>query len=420
MPDRALIRPPRLNTGQSRTASRLELFFDLAYVLVVAGLATSFAKNLTWHGAGVFAGLFTIMWFSWVGFTLYANRFDTDDVVFRGIKLASMLAIGGCAASAAEAGGALSGTFAACYLLARVLLLVLHVRAWVHVPQARGTISVYLVAISLTCLMWASSLALDGPARYVMWAAAVVVDGAAPVVVTLRGDSAPLHMGHLPERFGLLVILVLGEGVAGAVAAVVDTTWAPASVTTAAIGFVAFAALWWNYFDSGAEAGQENLQRAEQLAKDSADDGDQVTPATATPPSTGVDPTEVSRREDWYIYGHLPLTLGIAVAAVGLEELALHPTAEPASAGLVLAGGVFFYFAGLVGVVAGSAGSLHRAWPWPMVGTAAAVAVVLIPQSGQGAVLIAAVLAVGLAAAGTVAHRNRQLTVPAGRTDRPG
>lgn len=417
MAERALIRPPRLNTGESRTASRLELFFDLAYVLVVAGLATSFAKDLTWHGAGVFAGLFTIMWFSWVGFTLYANRFDTDDVVFRGIKLASMLAIGGCAASAAEAGGALSGTFAASYLVARVLLLVLHVRAWVYVPQARGTVSVYLVAISLTCLMWASSLALDGPARYVMWAAAVVVDGVAPVVVTLRGDSAPLHMGHLPERFGLLVILVLGEGVAAAVAAVVDTTWTPASVSTAAIGFAAFAALWWNYFDSGAEAGQENLERAEQLAKDSAHD--EVTPARASSPSTGVDPTEASKREDWYIYGHLPLTLGIAVAAVGLEELALHPTAEPAAAGLSLAGGVLLFFVGLVGVVAGSAGSLHRAWPWPMVGTVAAVGIVLFPQSGQGAVLTAAILAVGLAAAGTAAHRNRQLTVPTGRTDRP-
>ena len=57
----------------------------------------------------MFAGLFTAIWFSWIGFTLYANRFDTDDVVFRVIKLAATLAIAGCAASATEATGDWAG-----------------------------------------------------------------------------------------------------------------------------------------------------------------------------------------------------------------------------------------------------------------------------------------------------------------------
>ena len=81
----------------------MELFFDLAYVVAVAELARAFASDLTWHGAAVFAGLFTVIWSSWVGFTLYANRFDTDDVVFRLIKLAATLTAAGCAASAADA-----------------------------------------------------------------------------------------------------------------------------------------------------------------------------------------------------------------------------------------------------------------------------------------------------------------------------
>ena len=87
-------------------------FFDLAYVLVVAQLASAFVDDLSWHGAGVFGGLFTAIWLSWVGFTLYANRFDTDDLVFRVIKLAATLAIAGCAASATEATGSLGWAFA--------------------------------------------------------------------------------------------------------------------------------------------------------------------------------------------------------------------------------------------------------------------------------------------------------------------
>lgn len=64
-------RPPRLATGEEREASRLEPFHDLAYVLVVAELAASFVKDLTWTGAAGFAALFTAMWMAWVGTTLY-------------------------------------------------------------------------------------------------------------------------------------------------------------------------------------------------------------------------------------------------------------------------------------------------------------------------------------------------------------
>jgi low temperature requirement protein LtrA len=101
----SLIRPPRLHLGREGTASRLELFFDLAYVLVVMELAKVFYEDLTWHGFAVMTGLFLAMWFSWVGFTLYANRFDTDDIVFRIAKLAATGTIAGWAAIASDAIG---------------------------------------------------------------------------------------------------------------------------------------------------------------------------------------------------------------------------------------------------------------------------------------------------------------------------
>jgi len=91
---RRLIRPPALRTAESATASRLELFFDLAYVLVVLELADAFYADMTWQGAVVFVALFVALWFSWIGFTLYANRFDTDDVVFRIAKLAATQGVG--------------------------------------------------------------------------------------------------------------------------------------------------------------------------------------------------------------------------------------------------------------------------------------------------------------------------------------
>lgn len=176
------VRPPEPATGESREANRLELFFDLAYVFVIAELALGFGKDLTWAGFGTFAGLFAMIFFAWVGFTVYANRFDTDDVVFRITRLAATLAIAGCAASAAEATGKFILQFAVCYLLARALLLVLYLRAWLHVAEARRTTTVYIACSTVTCAMLTASLFVGLPERYWLWALAIAADAAAPIV----------------------------------------------------------------------------------------------------------------------------------------------------------------------------------------------------------------------------------------------
>jgi low temperature requirement protein LtrA len=199
-----LVRPPVLRTGQEASASRLELFFDLAYVLVVLELASRFVSDLTWRGLGTFVGLFIVIWFSWVGFTLYANRFDTDDVIFRIAKLAATLAIAGCAASASAATSELSAPFALSFLAGRIILLLLHARAWRHVTEAGPTVAVYLSSTAVSTALWAVSLAVDGAPRYLLWAAAVAVDVVGPVVATWQEDRAPLHMEHLRSGLGCL------------------------------------------------------------------------------------------------------------------------------------------------------------------------------------------------------------------------
>jgi low temperature requirement protein LtrA len=381
-PARRLVRPPALRTGDPATASRLELFFDLAYVLVVIELAATFLGDLTWHGMATFTALFVALWFSWVGFTLYANRFDTDDVVFRFAKLTATLAVAGCAASASAATTSFSTEFAASFLLGRVVLLMLHVRAWRHVPEARPTVGVYLGATAFSTLAWAVSLGVDGSARWALWAAAVAVDAAGPVVATWRGDRAPLHMEHLPERFGLLVILVLGEAVGGAATGVHDAKWAGPSVAVGVAGFVAAAALWWNYFDITATHSEEELQDGEDEPDGGLTDG----------------------RHDLFVYGHLPLTLGVVMAGVGIEDLVLHPEAPlPSAGGWVLAGAVALYLVGSALILGGTRRTWRAVWPWP---TAAVPLVLLValPDHHSALLLVGGLAAVcgALALIGTL------------------
>jgi low temperature requirement protein LtrA len=299
------------------------LFFDLAYVLVLAELALAFAKDLSLHGASVFAGLLTITWWSWVTTTLYANRFDTNDVIYRIAKLAGAAAVIGMAASAQDASGSGATRFAACYLATRVLLALLYARAYRHVREARATIVIYLAGTTAGATLWAVSLPLHGTGRYLLWTAGILIEAAAPLAATRYGGNVPLHLDHLPERFSLLVILVLGESVASIVTGVHDNQWTTPAVLAAGLGFVAVAALWWIYFDLGGAAGKRNL----------VEEGDDQESGVA----------------DAYIYGHLPLILGLSVAAIGVEQFIVHAeNGLPATGRWALPAGVTLYLIGVV------------------------------------------------------------------------
>jgi low temperature requirement protein LtrA len=284
-----LVRPPRLqhsetDAGKQRTATWLELFFDLAFVLVVGELGVGLGNDLTLHGVLVFAGLFTSVWWAWAGFTFYANRFDTDDVVYRLAKLTAMLAVAGLAASASDATETLAAPFALCQAALRIMLVCLYLRAYRHVAQARTLIAVYVVAEGLAGCLWRAGAVAPAPVRYACWAVAVAAEAAAPIMATMRSAGLPLHFEYLPERFGLFVILVLGESVAAIAVGVNETHWEPVTVTVAALGFVVAVSLWWTYFDLAGAAATHTL----------ADRGGHRS----------------TLLHDIYAYGHWPIALG--------------------------------------------------------------------------------------------------------------
>src|SRR3954462_11772053 len=117
------VRPPDLNQDSNRSATRLELFFDLAFVLFVARCADVLAKDATWHGALVFAAVLAIGWWAWASTTLYANRFDTDDAVFRLLTLTAMAGVMAMAAAVDRLDGSAARWFTLGYVLVRLALI---------------------------------------------------------------------------------------------------------------------------------------------------------------------------------------------------------------------------------------------------------------------------------------------------------
>src|SRR5690242_5338647 len=170
------VRPPDLNQESNRRATRLELFFDLAFVLFVGRCADVLAEDATWHGALVFAAALTIGWWAWASTTLYANRFDTDDAVFRLLTLTAMAGVVAMAAAVDKIDGTEARWFAIGYVVIRLALIAGYVRAWRHVPQARSTARLYLIGHGLGATIWLVSLAVPAPARYVLWGVGVLAD----------------------------------------------------------------------------------------------------------------------------------------------------------------------------------------------------------------------------------------------------
>ena len=198
-----------------------------------------------------FGGLFLIVFIAWQGFMAYADRLDTDDVVFRAVMLMAMLAIAALAVQVKDVVHGDSTGFAVAYIVLRSLMVGLPVRSYRHVPDARPLIVRYGGGYSIGILLWLSSLALDEPARYIVWGVALAFEYSLPPRSRRLHMIIPVHTGHLPERFGLFTIIVLGESVVAVALGTAGKEWHVASAASGAIGFVVVAALWWLYFEGG-------------------------------------------------------------------------------------------------------------------------------------------------------------------------
>src|SRR5690348_8635967 len=111
---RALWQPPRPHGEQprERMVGPLELFYDLAVVVLVGQAAHHLAGHLTWSGLGEFAVVFTLVWIAWVNGSLHHELHGREDARARSTFLVQILVLVAMGAFIPEAGGARGAAFA--------------------------------------------------------------------------------------------------------------------------------------------------------------------------------------------------------------------------------------------------------------------------------------------------------------------
>jgi low temperature requirement protein LtrA len=217
-----VIRPLRLRTEDGlepgRRVTWLELFFDLVFVAAVAQVGTHLRDDYSVTGLLRFSLLFVLIWWAWLGHTSFSTRFDTDDLVQRALTWLQMFLV---AVMAINSTGALdsrySAGFAAAYSIMRLVLVAQYLRAR-RIRRARALTTRYAASCGVAAVLWLTSALVSTPPRFWLWALALAIDVVTPLVSTKLLVDVPHDAAHLPERYGLFTIILMGESMVAVMA----------------------------------------------------------------------------------------------------------------------------------------------------------------------------------------------------------
>jgi low temperature requirement protein LtrA len=289
----------------------LELFFDLVFVYALTQVTALMAADLT--AGGFLRGLLVLalLWWCWCCYAWLGNTVRADEGVVRIGLFAVMATMFVVAVTIPEAftdlPGGLSGpvVFASCYLVVRVVHLVLYRFAAQGDPGlrrqlARAAVPMLAGALVLFTAALLPQRLVEDPAQVVtvrtlLWALALTVDYGGIMAIGASGWQV-FSAAHWAERHGLIIIVALGESIVsiGVGVSALPISWP--IIVASALGIAVAAALWWAYFDVVAIAAEQVLTRASGGAR-----------------------AELAR--DPYTYLHLPMVAGIILLALGLKKV---------------------------------------------------------------------------------------------------
>ena len=374
----------RLRAAAASTrVTTFELFFDLVYVFAFTQVSRLMADT---HSAfGVLQALIVLapMLWTWGAFVWLSNQAPADEALMRIGMSAAMIAVFIAALTIPEAYEDLPGgwygplVFVVAYTVVRVIHASLYVMAAGEDTALRRQVLVtQAVAMVPAAMAMFVGVALGPTWQTWIWLAAWIYDAALTYASSREGDWRIHSVAHWAERYGLVVILALGESIIAVGVGVAREPIDGAIAVGTALALLLSILLWWAYFGRLADAGERALERRADAAR-------------------------VRLAINGYTYVHLVIVAGVVLAALGVEEAMAHIAAsEPLGwfGASVLTAGLAAY----VAATAVFARLVEDRWPVVRVlGTlllAASVALLAasppIAALAIAVVLVAAVLAV--------------------------
>jgi low temperature requirement protein LtrA len=250
-----------------RTATPLELLFDLTFVIAFGAASNELAHQLAeGHIGAALLGFgfatFGIAW-AWINFSWFASAYDTDDWIFRLATMVQMLGVLIFAlglpdmfASLHEGDIVDNRVMVAGYVVMRLALVFQWLRAARQDPPRRPACMKYVWTLLVAQAGWVILAVAETSVgvTFVWVAVLLLLELAGPVLAETRKGGTPWHPHHIAERYALLVIIALGEGLLGTAVAINALIgpggqgWTLDVVVLGLAGTALTFGMWWIYF----------------------------------------------------------------------------------------------------------------------------------------------------------------------------
>ena len=303
---------------EDRSASFVELFFDLVFVFGVTQVAAFIHGHLDWATLGKAAIVLLLLWWAWTQFTWSAGNADFDELRPRVVLLVATAATFVLATAVQGAFGEDGAIFAMAYFGVMSLWAVFYVSLIWGTDQVSGFLA-YAPRVMAGSVLVLIGGFVSEDVRIWFWVAAVIVN----IVSTLAVERNEYRIvpSHFAERHGLFVIIVLGEALIAIGVGTVGSTGSLAFYVAGTVMLFTVLAMWWSYFDWLFQVGEKALTAA-----------------------TGIAQGQLARSA--YSVAHYPLVAGVILFALGTEEILAHPElALDNATRWAFVGGLIFFLA---------------------------------------------------------------------------
>lgn len=284
----------------------VELFFDLVFVFAVTQLAHSLLEHFSLAGLAQTAFLTMAVWWAWIYTTWVTNWLDPQTTAVRLMLFVLMFAGLLLSIAIPHAFEESAVLFASAYTFMQVGRSLF--MCWAMKLNHAANFRLFLRISSwfgVSAIFWFWGAFSEPNQRYLLWGLALLIESFSaatgfwtPGLGRSKSTDWNISGEHMAERCGLFIIIALGESLLVTGSTFANGPHHPWFVAAFITSFTGTVAMWWIYFNVGADHAAERIAHSD-------------------------DPGKIARLA--YTYLHIFIVAGIIVTAVSDEFVLAHP-----------------------------------------------------------------------------------------------
>ena len=275
-----------------------ELFFDLVFVFAFTQVATLLSDDPTFAGIGRGVLVVAALWWPWTAYAWLTNTVDPEEGFVGAALLVALIAMFLAALAVPGVFGDDGVLFGAAFLV----VVAMHLALYALAGRGHRDLLAAVLRLAPWTLLGAVLILVAGfgfadGARIWLWVAALACTY---VGAGLSGSTGwRVYPSHLAERYGLVLIIALGEAFVAIGIGATGVGIGLGEVVAAILGLLIATSLWLAYFDFFSIRGERMLAELRG-------------------------PDRIALARDVYAYAHLPMIVGIVLFAFAMKTIVAH------------------------------------------------------------------------------------------------